>query len=91
MSQGNVGFELQDGYPLPEPSTTPVKVLNVKNATHGKVCVFGYVNGDPATYAKASDGYTSDFAKGCVLVDTSNGKIKTNDGAITAPTWQALT
>ncbi len=90
MSHGNVAAELENGKPFPVPSTTPVKVINVYNKSHGSVCVFGYVNGDPGTYAVASQGYTGDFAKGCILVDTSNGKPYSNKSSISAPDWTVL-
>lgn len=90
MSHANVTDELINGEPAPIPSTTPVKVVNVQNAANGKVCIFGYVNGAPGTYAVASDGYTGDFAKGCILIDTSNGRPYSNKGTVAAPTWTVL-
>lgn len=90
MSRANVTDELINGEPAPTPSTTPVKVFNVQNAANGKVCIFGYVNGSPSTYAVASQGYTGDFAKGCILIDTSNGKPYSQTSNVSTPAWTVL-
>lgn len=87
MSSENIAFELQNAeYPVP--STTPVAVLNIKNATWGKQAVLMYVLGDPDTYAKASNGFdqATAFAKGCLAIDTSNATLKVNTNA-SAPDW----
>lgn len=87
MSRGNVYFELSNGIAGRVPSTVPTKVIMIQDATYDKLCIFGYVNGAPGTYAVASDGYTKDFAKGCVMVDTANGGSFSNSGTVAAPTW----
>lgn len=92
MSQYNISKELVDGEPLDYPSTTPVRVINVANTSgyDGKACIFGYVNGAPGTYAVASDGFTSHFQEGCIMIDTSNAKPYSNKGTLTAPSWTVL-
>jgi hypothetical protein len=89
MSVENVSFELQNGT-FPTPSTTPVKVINVEDATYDGLCVYGYIGGAPGTYAVASAGYTSDFALACTMVDTVNGDVLYNTGTVAAPTWTTL-
>ncbi len=88
MSSGNIAFELQNTE-FPIPSTTPVQIINVQDATYGKACVFMYVKGAPGTYAVASSaaGPTA-YAKGCLAIDTANGAIFVNSNA-TAPSWSA--
>lgn len=91
MSQGNVLYEMAN--PTGEVAgTTPVKILCIPNSTYGKVCVLATVNGDPATYAVASDGYTKDFAHGCIMFQTALSTVPTkiNVQAISDPAWNVL-
>lgn len=90
MSRGNVYFELEHGLPAEKPSTTPNKIICVDDATYDKVCIFGYIGGAPGTYAVASQGYTKDFAKGCILIDTANAAPYSNKGTVSAPSWTVL-
>ncbi len=98
MSAGNINFELKNT-DIRDPdldmtdarvtlSTIPVKILNVKDSTHGKLCILGLCAANPSVYAMASDGYTKDFAAGCCILDRANAKLRVNDN-VTAPNWTA--
>ena len=87
MTAGNISEELRNTI-FPIPSTTPTKVLHIRDATYGKACILMYVLGAPGTYAVASAGFTTDFAIGCLAIDTSGGAIYMNSNA-TAPSWTA--
>ena len=88
MSQANIDHELQNSE-FRTPSTTPVIVINIGDATYGKAAILAYVGGEPNTYAVVSEGFTTQFALGCIIVDTTNGIIKTNSAA-TVPTWNTM-
>lgn len=82
MSQGNVAY--QTGNQLTNyPSTTPIKLINVKDATYDNLCVFGVVLGDPATYAAQAN----QWAKGAIIIDVSNALSYTNKGTVATPSW----
>lgn len=91
MSKGNIAWELTDGTPFPKASTTPTYVIQMSNASatgnNKKGVIFAFVAGAPATYAATSGIYE----KGCIIVDTANGKPYSNTAAITtAPSWTVL-
>lgn len=88
MPSGNVDNELRNSG-IGIPSTVPRKLINVKNATYGKICILMLIAGDPDTYATATQGYTKDFSVGCVAIDTVTPAVHVNTGTVAAPSWLA--
>ena len=92
MSRGNIDFQLQYGS-FPTPSATPVKVVNVTDATYGSLCMDGYVTGATAVSLAltASEGYVGQFAVGCTMRDTTNAGFYQNVGTAAAPSFTEIT
>ena len=92
MSIGNVPFEMQNAQ-FPAPSATPVKVVNVTDATYGTLCIDGYVTGATAVSLAltASGGYVGQFAVGCTMRDTTNAGFYQNVGTAAAPSFTEIT
>lgn len=85
MSQGNVAY--QTGHQLTEyPSTTPQKLLNMKDPTWDNLCVFGIVGGAPGTYAVQ----VGQWAMGAMIIDVTNGTAYTQTGTVSVPTWGVI-
>ena len=92
MSVANVQFEMQETK-FPTPSATPVKVVNVTDATYGSLCMDGYVTGTVAVSLAitASGGYIGEFAVGCTLRDVTNAGFYQNVGTAAAPSFTEIT
>ena len=104
MSQGNIEYELKNGIFATVGNTSVAansagntvgveKVINVPNNSpnQGRLCILGYCGDAPGTYAVASEGYTADFALGCIMIDVGNGiAYSNNGGAISTPAWTVL-
>jgi hypothetical protein len=92
MSQSNVEFEMRNTK-FPTPSATPVKVVNVTDATYGSLCMDGYVTGATAVSLAltASEGYVGQFAVGCTMRDTTNNGFYQNVGTASAPSFTEIT
>lgn len=92
MSRGNIDFDLQNGT-FPTPSATPVKVINVTDATYGSLCMFGYVTGATAVSLAvlASLGYDGEFGVGALLIDATNAGLYQNVGTAAAPSFTEIT
>ena len=89
MSQGNVAFELTDGVPFEKPVVSPTRIINVADATYGKVCVFGTVL--PTSGALSTENVGSGFAPGCILVNITNAKLYINSGTTTTAAFTEIT
>ena len=66
MTQGNVDHDLQNSE-FRIPSATVVQVLNIKNATYGKLCMLAYGNTVP------SDAVVGIYGIGCIFFHTDGG------------------
>ena len=89
MSLGNVAFELTDGVPFEKPVVSPTRIINVADATYGKVCVFGTVL--PTSGALSTENVGTGFAPGCILVNTTNAKLYINTGTTATADFTELT
>ena len=86
MSRGNIAFELETGK-AERPSTTPVALINVDDATYGKVGIFGFCGGAPGTYAQTA----GKWAGGAICIDTVGKIAYSNQSAVSAtPVWTVL-
>lgn len=92
MSTGNIDYEMQNSK-FPTPSATPVKVVNVTDATYGSLCMDGYVDGTVAVSLAltASGGYAGQFAVGCTMRDTVNAGFYQNVGTAAIPSFTEIT
>ena len=91
MSQGNVAKELQIGTPFPAPSSTVVKVINVRNTatarhTQNTACMLAYGTSVPSSVA----GYLSS----CLFLDTdaaADSQLLVNEGTLSSCSFVAQT
>ena len=88
MSQGNIPFELENGSPFDVSGATPTRVINMSDATYGKVCLYGFVT--PAS-AVSTENVGTGFAKGCLLLDITNGKVYKNIGTTGTASFTEIT
>ena len=95
MSIGNVPAELQRAE-WPAPSTTPVKVINVRNNATGKysgstACLLVY-GADGASTALISSGVAG-FLSGCIWIETSGAagvQMYINQGTLSSSSFISI-
>jgi hypothetical protein len=87
MSVENVSYEMANGT-FPSGSATPAAVVNVDDATYGKVMMFGYVT--PAS-AVSTENTGSGYGVGCLLIDITNGSLYKNVGTTGTASFTEIT
>jgi len=88
MSQGNVAFEMGKGTPFAKPDAAKItEVVNIDDATYGRLCMFGLVTSTPPSTA-------GKYGPGCMLVSTSGTSsithAYTNVGTAASPSWVGI-
>lgn len=88
MSVQNVSYEMENGT-FAAPNAIPVLFVNVSDPTYDKLGMYGYVTGATAVSLAltAGNGYAGKFAKGCLMIDTTDGTVYQNKAAASVPSF----